>query len=147
MLPAALPDPVSFSAGQSARTRLSANTLNCLPILAQASPPERRQIPKRRRPSCLSRSMTGRTARWPRHSIGSRSAAHGREEAAQKKEQERRDRATAAAEAALEEGKRIHQANLADLEKAQQALDKRKDEEAARWQKQEVQLESALRRA
>jgi colicin import membrane protein len=46
------------------------------------------------------------------------------EEAAQKKEQERRDRATAAAEAALEEGKRIHQANLADLEKAQQALDK-----------------------
>jgi len=70
-----------------------------------------------------------------------------REEATQKKEQERRDRATAAAEAALEKGKRIHQANLADLEKAQQALDKRKEAEAARWRKQEEQLESALRRA
>jgi hypothetical protein len=70
-----------------------------------------------------------------------------REEAAQKKVEERRDRAIAAAEAALEEGKRAHQANLADLEKAQEALDKRKDAEATRWRKQEEQLESALRRA
>jgi len=69
------------------------------------------------------------------------------EEAARKKERERRYRAIAAAEAALEEGKRTHQANLADIEKAQKALDKRKEAEAARWGAQEEQLEHALRQA
>jgi hypothetical protein len=70
-----------------------------------------------------------------------------REEAARKTEGERQERAVAAAEAALEEAKRAHRSSLSDIEKAQQALDKRKEAETARWNKQEDQLESALRRA
>jgi len=69
------------------------------------------------------------------------------EAAARKKERERRDRAMAAAEAALEAGKRAHQANLADLEKAQQALDERTEAEETRWARQEERLERALRKA
>jgi hypothetical protein len=46
-----------------------------------------------------------------------------REEAPRERERERRDRAIAAAESALEEGKRAHRSNLADMEKAQRTLD------------------------
>jgi len=70
-----------------------------------------------------------------------------RDEAARQKERERKDRAIAEAESALEEGKRAHRSNLADIEKAQRALDQRKKAEEARWSQREEQLESALRQA
>lgn len=69
-----------------------------------------------------------------------------REEAAREKERQRRDRAIEAAEAALEEAKRVHQSKLADIDKARRALDTREEAETARWRKQIEQLEGALRR-
>ena len=77
----------------------------------------------------------------------SREREQAKEEAARQKERERKDRAIAEAESALEEGKRAHRSNLADIEKAQRALDQRKKAEEARWSQREEQLESALRQA
>lgn len=70
-----------------------------------------------------------------------------REEATQEKERERRDRAVAAATTALEDGKRAHEAGIAEIEKARAALDRKQDAEEARWKKKQEQLESALRQA
>jgi hypothetical protein len=70
-----------------------------------------------------------------------------REEAARAKDRERRERAVAAAEAALEEGKRAHAASIGKIEKARGALGRKLEAEEARWKKKEEQLESALRRA
>jgi len=70
-----------------------------------------------------------------------------REEAAREKKRQRQSDAIEAAEAALAKGTRAHRSALADIEKAQQVVDKRKLAEAARWHKQEEKLESALRRA
>ena len=70
-----------------------------------------------------------------------------REEAAQAKERERRDRAVAAAEAALDDGRRAHEASIGKMDRERAALDRKRDAEEARWKKQEEQLERALRRA
>jgi len=70
-----------------------------------------------------------------------------REERAQEKERERGNRAVAAAAAALEEGKRAHEASVAKIEKARAALDRKLDAEEARWKKKQEQLERALRQA
>ncbi len=111
-----------------------------------------RAAPKRRtKPHKPTEPIDGKTAREAASAFDreqkQRDRQALREEAARKKDRERRDRTIAAAEAAFREGKRIHQANLADLEKAQQALDKRKEAEAARWGKQEERLERTLRKA
>jgi colicin import membrane protein len=70
-----------------------------------------------------------------------------REELAQQKERERRDRAIAAATVALEDGKRAHEASIAELEKARATLDRKREAEEVRWKKKREQLEGALRQA
>jgi hypothetical protein len=70
-----------------------------------------------------------------------------REQLARKKERERRDRAIAAAETALEDGRRAHEASTAKIRKALAALDRKLAAEEARWKKKREQLESALRKA
>lgn len=70
-----------------------------------------------------------------------------REKEALKRERARRDRAVAAAQAALDKALRRHCERLAEMEKAQEALDRRAKMEKTRWQKQRGDLEAALKRA
>jgi colicin import membrane protein len=70
-----------------------------------------------------------------------------KEDAAREKERERRDRAIAAAEAALQEAKQEHQANVGEIEKARMALDKKLEAEKERWAEKKEKLEEVLRKA
>jgi hypothetical protein len=70
-----------------------------------------------------------------------------REETAGRKERERRDRAIAAAQAALEEAEREHQARVEEIEKDRAALARRSDAEEARWTRKKEQRDKALRKA
>lgn len=70
-----------------------------------------------------------------------------KEEATRQKERARRERAIAAAEGALEDGRRKHEARLEEIEKERIALDKRAQAEEARWQEQKDDLEADLRKA
>lgn len=70
-----------------------------------------------------------------------------REDAARAKERDRRDRAIAAAEAALEDGRRAHAARIGKIDKARATLDREQETEEARWKTKRERLESVLRRA
>lgn len=70
-----------------------------------------------------------------------------KEEAARTKERERRDRAVAAAEAALEEAEQAHQKKVDELDKARAALDRKLEAERERWRRKKEELEKALREA
>ena len=69
------------------------------------------------------------------------------DERAQQKEEARRDRAIATAQAALDRAARAHKARIADLEKAWATLERRRESEEARWQKEKHKLAEAVRRA
>jgi len=70
-----------------------------------------------------------------------------KEEAEWKRDQKRRDRAIAAARAALDKAEQDHKARTASIEKARAALDRKQEAEDARWKKQRERLEEALRKA
>ncbi|GGI32014.1 cell envelope biogenesis protein TolA [Bradyrhizobium guangdongense] len=70
-----------------------------------------------------------------------------KEEAARAKARERRDKAVAAAQAALDKARQEHQARLDEIEAELAALDERAAAEEARWDKQRIKLEDAVRRA
>jgi hypothetical protein len=76
-----------------------------------------------------------------------REAARRKEEAARAKERARRDKAVAAAEAALDKARREHEARAEEIEAARAALDERAEAEQTRWDKQRMKLQEALRRA
>ncbi|MGT2500348.1 cell envelope biogenesis protein TolA [Bradyrhizobium guangxiense] len=76
-----------------------------------------------------------------------REAARRKEEAARAKERARRDKAVAAAEAALDKARREHEARAKQIEAARAALDERAEAEQTRWDKQRMKLQEALRRA
>ena len=76
-----------------------------------------------------------------------REAARAKEEAARAKERARRDKAVAATEAALDKARREHEAKAEEIEAARAALDDRAEAEQARWDKQRMKLQEALRRA
>lgn len=76
-----------------------------------------------------------------------RDSERRKEEAEHAKERERRERAIAAAEAALEQARHDHEARVEDIEKDRAALDKRSQAEDARWRKKKEELEAELRRA
>jgi colicin import membrane protein len=67
--------------------------------------------------------------------------------AAQAEERERREKAVAKAQAAVEEGKAEHDKRASAIETERASLEKRSQAEAARWEKQRKKLEMALRRA
>lgn len=69
------------------------------------------------------------------------------EEAALHKEGERRDRAIAAAQAALEEAQAGHARTVREIGKAQARLDRKASGEDARWKTEKDRLEGAVRRA
>lgn len=76
-----------------------------------------------------------------------RESARRKEEAARARERARREKAVAAARAALDRARRDHQARVDEIESARAALDERAGVEEARWDKQRIKLEEAVRRA
>jgi colicin import membrane protein len=76
-----------------------------------------------------------------------RDSERHKEEAKREKERERRERDIAAAEAALEQARRDHEARVEDIEKDRAALDRRSQAEDTRWKKKKEELEAGLRRA
>lgn len=69
------------------------------------------------------------------------------EEKARQKQGERRDRAIAAAEAALEKAEREHKKSVEQIDKDRAALDGRAEAEEARWKKKKERLDDALRKS
>jgi hypothetical protein len=76
-----------------------------------------------------------------------RETARRKEEAARAKDRARREKAVAAAEAALEQARRDHEARADEIEAERAALDERAGAEEARWDKQRIKLQEAVRRA
>ena len=76
-----------------------------------------------------------------------RDSERRKEEANRQKERERRDRAIAAAEAALDQARQEHEARVADIEKDRAVLDRKSQAEDARWRKKKEDLEADLRKA
>jgi colicin import membrane protein len=76
-----------------------------------------------------------------------RDNARRKEEAAHAKKRARRDKAVAAAQTALDEAKREHQARVDEIDAQRAALDERAGAEDTRWDKQRIKLEEAVRRA
>jgi colicin import membrane protein len=69
------------------------------------------------------------------------------EAAARRKEAARRDRAIAAATAALAKAEARHEAATAEIEQARAALDAKADRETSRWRRERETLEERLRQA
>jgi colicin import membrane protein len=67
--------------------------------------------------------------------------------AAEAKKRERRERAVAKAQAAFDEAERDHDARVAAIEADRAAVEKRVQDEQARWEKQKEKLAAVLRRA
>jgi len=76
-----------------------------------------------------------------------REAERQKEEAARARARERRDKAVATAQAALDKAKREHEARAEAIEDARAALDERAEAEETRWDKQRTKLERALRKS
>jgi colicin import membrane protein len=76
-----------------------------------------------------------------------RESERRKEEAARATEGERRDKAVANAQAAIEEAKRDHDRLASAIETERAAIDKRSQAEDARWKKQKEKLGIALRPA
>lgn len=76
-----------------------------------------------------------------------RESARRKEEAARARERARREKAVGGARAALDKARRDHQARMDEIEAERAALDERAGVEEARWDKQRIRLEEAVRRA
>ncbi|MCA6119281.1 cell envelope biogenesis protein TolA [Bradyrhizobium sp. WSM 1738] len=76
-----------------------------------------------------------------------RNRERAKEEAAQIRERERRQRAVDKAQSALDEARRKHEKNAADIQAQIEALEERSQTEVARWEKEKARLDAALRRA
>ncbi|WP_312010647.1 hypothetical protein [Bradyrhizobium japonicum] len=75
-----------------------------------------------------------------------REAQRRRELAEEAKKRERRDRAVAKAQAAFDKAQREHDVPAGDIEAERDAVEKRAQDEEARWQKEKTKLTDALRR-
>jgi colicin import membrane protein len=69
------------------------------------------------------------------------------EEKARQKQGERRDRAIAAVQAALEEAEREHRKRVEQIDKDRAVLDRRAQVEEVRWKKNKERLDDTLRRS
>ena len=76
-----------------------------------------------------------------------REAERRKEEAARAKERARREKTVATAQAALDKARREHEARAEAIDAERAALDERAEGEQARWDKQRMRLEEAVRRA
>jgi colicin import membrane protein len=76
-----------------------------------------------------------------------REAVRRRELAEEAKKRERRDRAVAKAQAGFDKSEREHNVRAGEIEAERDAVEKRAQDEEARWQKEKGKLTDALRRA
>jgi len=76
-----------------------------------------------------------------------RDRERAREEAARQKDRERRQHAVDRAQEALDLAKRAHEEKAAAIADERDALEKRSQKEASRWEQERGRLEKALRRA
>lgn len=76
-----------------------------------------------------------------------RKRERAKEEAAQRKERERRQKAVDTAQSALDAARREHEKIASDIQAQLEVLEKRAQAEEARWEKERVRLDAALRRA
>src|SRR4051812_21881818 len=76
-----------------------------------------------------------------------RESERRKEEATLAKDRERREKAVAKAQAAIQDAKRDHDERASTIEAERAALERRSQAEDARWEKQKEKLEIALRRA
>jgi hypothetical protein len=76
-----------------------------------------------------------------------RQRERAREEAVREKDRERRQQAFDKAQAALDKAEQSHAKRAAAIQAEVEALEKRSQTEDARWYKEKVRLEAALRRA
>ena len=136
--------PVGSNVAFSEHSRLP----TALPVAPARRAPAKRSE-KRREPSPepIDDKSAREAARAFEREQKRRESARRRQEAAQKKERVRRERTIAAAEAALEQARREHEARLEDIEKDRAALDRKSQAEDARWRKKKEELEAGLRRA
>jgi colicin import membrane protein len=117
-----------------------------LPKICRLTPSPQASIARKKVSRHRARSTIRPLARlrWrSQKSKGTREAERQKEEAATARKQERRQRAIARAEAALEKAKREHDKKLNGIQTERAAIDKRAEE--SRWKKLKEKLESALR--
>lgn len=76
-----------------------------------------------------------------------REKQEAKEEAKRQDERERRDAAVANAEAMMAKAQKRHDAARAEINDAREALDRRDEEEEARWEKEKKKLATELKRA
>jgi colicin import membrane protein len=76
-----------------------------------------------------------------------RESQRGRDEAAEERRRRRRQQAISSAQAALERSGSEHDRAMAAIEGQREALERRSEVEAARWEKERRKLEDALRKA
>jgi hypothetical protein len=70
-----------------------------------------------------------------------------KEEAAQRKARERRQKAVDTAQSALDAARRKHEKIASDIQAELEAIEERSQAEGTRWEKEKARLEAALRRA
>jgi colicin import membrane protein len=109
---------------------------------------------RRRRPKTLKRTAPKISEKAARKAAAEfereqrrRDAERRREDAARERDRERREKATAKAQAALDEAEREHAKKAADIRAEVEALEKRSRAEDDRWEKERERLQAALRRA
>jgi colicin import membrane protein len=136
--------PVGSSGAFSEHAKLPTD----LPIGKPVQAPAKRSAKRREPPTeAVDDKASHKAARAFEQEQKRRESKRRREEAARRQDRARRERAITAAEAALEQARRDHQAKLEDIEKDRAALDRRSQAEDARWRKKKEELEAGLRGA
>jgi colicin import membrane protein len=107
----------------------------------------RRPKAKQRPPAKINEKAARKAARDFERERKRQEAERRRELAAEAKKRERCDKAVAKAQAAFDGAERDHHERMAAIEAERAAVEKRAQDEEARWQKQKEKLAIALRRA
>jgi colicin import membrane protein len=110
-------------------------------------PKRARATPRKRRPERIDDKAARKAAVAFEKEQKRREDERRKEEAVRQKKRERRLQAIAKAQAAFDEAKGEHDERAAAIEAERNAFERRSQAEDARWEKQKVKLEAALRRA
>lgn len=114
-------------------------------FVGQVKPPRRKETVAP--PKSVDRAAHRRAAVAYERQAAKRERARLKEEAERQKETARRERAVAEAEAALRAAEDAHERTVAELAKAQAALDRKMSAEEKRWERDREKLKDAVREA
>jgi colicin import membrane protein len=112
-----------------------------------ARPEKTRSKAKKRSPPKISDSAARKAALKFEREQKRRATERLREEASRQRERERREKAVAKAQAALDDAMEKHEAKASAIEAERAVVEKKAEDEEARWQKQKEHLQTALREA